>query len=296
MQKLLCLLDFVPNHEFNEIIALVYDLKPSIRFVLSDFKKYIYLRNLLHEFNIYTSFSSYQILYDKLDFSYSLEPTNNNENEIHFFYASKSKEVLRRVKEIDCKLHRFILNKISGDFDFNFCSYFGVLLGYPKCCVDEFVALRARESSDYLKNAHNKSNFHSIYANYYDLKRKDKHSLISHYPCSFSCEKTIEYGEKLLSILNDLDEEYYKGLVSNLSETLYYVSNESSIKLIGTKENSCFKFDSFEVYAEDKELIEYFRKSNKIIVNGKVSLLNDDEVVVEFSENSKNHGILLTFE
>ena len=85
----------------------------------------------------------------------------------------------------------------------------GLLLGYPSCCVDFFVKNepeRSKKDSDYvvcsLKNSKNVR--HPYFKNL--CKRHVDIVLLSHFPCSFDCEKSVEIGKRRMRLLHELDQ------------------------------------------------------------------------------------------
>ncbi len=84
----------------------------------------------------------------------------------------------------------------------------GVLLGYPKCCV-EFFCKRFSENNPnlQLKPANAFTNL---------TKRKQDMVILSHFPCHSECSESIALGRKWLDILIKTDPERVRELLTNL--------------------------------------------------------------------------------
>jgi hypothetical protein len=95
----------------------------------------------------------------------------------------------------------------------------GLLLGYPECCIDFFIQNepeRSRLDNDYsictLKNS--KARRFPFFTNVF--KRSKDAVLISHFPCSFDCEKSIEIAKRNLQLIGGIDLGLASRIVSEL--------------------------------------------------------------------------------
>ncbi len=85
----------------------------------------------------------------------------------------------------------------------------GSLLGYPECCVEFFC----RNFSENNINPELKPT--NMYTNI--SKRKEDAVLLSHFPCSSDCEKSIELGKRYLAVLEKGEPERAAELRSTLT-------------------------------------------------------------------------------
>ncbi len=85
----------------------------------------------------------------------------------------------------------------------------GLVLGYPQCCVDFFCQNFNRNNADLQLKPTN------IYTNM--AQRKKDCVLISHFPCSSECQKSMEIGRKNLMVINSVDKERSRELQSVLN-------------------------------------------------------------------------------
>ena len=85
----------------------------------------------------------------------------------------------------------------------------GLLLGYPECCV-YFFCQNFKENNTNLELKPT-----NMYTNI--SKRHEDIVLISHFPCSSECKKSIEMGKKYFKVLEKIDSERSKELQLSLS-------------------------------------------------------------------------------
>ncbi|MBD3203480.1 hypothetical protein GF327_04250 [Candidatus Woesearchaeota archaeon] len=74
----------------NEFIAVLYDIKPCMRFWL-EFKNYKYYNKLVKKFNLYIDFSNFNISRNKNKFECSISTTPKKKLVAVFAYISKNK-------------------------------------------------------------------------------------------------------------------------------------------------------------------------------------------------------------
>ena len=84
----------------------------------------------------------------------------------------------------------------------------GLLLGYPKCCVDFFCKRFSANNPNLQLDSTN------MFTNL--TKRNEDAVLISHFPCSSECEESIFMGRKHLDIIKDNDKDRTEELIKNL--------------------------------------------------------------------------------
>lgn len=110
----------------------------------------------------------------------------------------------------------------------------GEMLGYPKCCVDFFIANREKQQkiqNDFILPAlENSEGFEfPFYANhamrYFDC------TLLSHFPHSFSCKETIEIAKKNLETLKQYDAIMAENYENTLKCAVLYTENDGIFSL-----------------------------------------------------------------
>lgn len=165
--------------QLPEIIAVKEDLKPVSRFRGYDKSEADYLKRICNGKGIKVQnviSSNYRTNARKLGF---------------YTYVSKSNELIERAKEVDPAI-----NKRGSHLEL------GKLLGYPECCIKNFLKLSESGGGEnkYIKRVMDfRLNQFLNTSNFY---------LISHLPCSYECEETIRYANKMLDLLKSYDKTY----------------------------------------------------------------------------------------
>jgi hypothetical protein len=86
----------------------------------------------------------------------------------------------------------------------------GLVLGYPKCCVDFFCRNFSTERTNLqLKPTNPYTNLR---------KRSEDAVLISHFPCNSSCGKSIEMAKRHLSIIRKYDPKRADDIMEILND------------------------------------------------------------------------------
>ncbi|MDP3698395.1 MAG: DUF483 domain-containing protein [Nanoarchaeota archaeon] len=84
----------------------------------------------------------------------------------------------------------------------------GLVLGYPRCCVEFFCQnFSARNSNP----EHKPTNPHTNLS-----KREQDLVIISHFPCDAECKESIVLGEKYLQAIYAVDKERARELLTSL--------------------------------------------------------------------------------
>ncbi len=128
------------------------------------------------------------------------------------FYLSKDRKDAEQAKRYDEKNEHIKL---------------GELLGYPKCCCEFFnryFFIESQKNNDYfLRTAENSENFNHLLNNAltcFDI------SLISHFPCSFSCKESIKSAEKNLDTVRKYSGSMADFIEGILKKPLVYTEEQ----------------------------------------------------------------------
>ncbi len=85
----------------------------------------------------------------------------------------------------------------------------GLMLGYPECCVKFFV-------EEFAKGNHNP--VHQPLNPWTNMMlREEDIVLLSHFPCSSKCEKSVVMGKKRLALIEKYDHELAEGFYKRLN-------------------------------------------------------------------------------
>lgn len=86
----------------------------------------------------------------------------------------------------------------------------GKLLGYPNCCIDFFIKRFTEDNPNLQLKPTNP---------YTNLTKRDLDLvIISHFPCSSDCEKSIQLGKIFLNVIFEVDQKRADELLSVLSQ------------------------------------------------------------------------------
>jgi hypothetical protein len=105
----------------------------------------------------------------------------------------------------------------------------GELLGYPKCCVEFFIANKEKQrklQNDYILPALDNSDgfkfpFYNNHAvRYFDI------TLLSHFPHSFECEESIKIAKNNLEVIKKYSKELADKFVVMLKSAVLYTEND----------------------------------------------------------------------
>ena len=84
----------------------------------------------------------------------------------------------------------------------------GLVLGYPRCCVDFFSKNFSSQNVNLEKPSQNP---------YTNLSLREQDAVIlSHFPCSSECKESIKLGEKYLQAIYAYDKERARELLTHL--------------------------------------------------------------------------------
>ncbi len=188
-----------------------------------------------------------------------------------FVYISKDLELAKQAKKHESELNHKEL---------------GRLLGYPECCCRFFEGnfqVESKKNNDYVLPAlKNSDGFEFPFYTNIAIRHMDI-SLLSHFPCNFNCQASIEIAKNNLKLLEELSPELgqiaqgmlkgvviyttskgifllrnpkidknkisYEGVMSSVNNQLYeYLKKSKSIKIVG---KNCIKAGRIEIKGED---------------------------------------------
>jgi len=189
-----------------EIVFLIQDLKPVVRqgFYDEELPKII---EFCKKNKLEIETSNYKVLLaDNSHYSNKgiKIPEDDPRKGMHFVYISKDKGKAIMANVLEMK---------------NDHRSFGMLLGYPKCCVDFYVknaSEMAKTDNDFLRQTVKSSKGYN-YPFFSNIgKRSMDITLLSHFPCRFDCEESIKLAKKNL----DLMKQHFPRLAERYQEEL----------------------------------------------------------------------------
>lgn len=165
-------------------------------------------------------------------------------------------------------------------------SALGTLLGYPSCCCIFFEKHFSRKHTDLTFDTLETSEgfefsfLTNIAARHIDV------SLLSHFPCSFSCKNSIEIAKKLLAIAKAYGQEDVFHLC--LQTAIVYSEDEGIIFLQHPIKNGNTVSYSNATCTKEGKLFYLLNNSNRMTITDKHSFL-----VGEDSVSGKHIGVML---
>jgi len=186
----------------DEILLLLNDHKEVVRQAFYE-EEFFIVKRFCKKNNIHLCRSKFKvILSDEETGNYSNKgiviPENDKRPAAHFYYFSKSEE----------KSYLANYYELTGNVQ-----EFGLLLGYPKCCVKFFI-------NNFSINNPNPELKHSEMDKVHPLlnisQRRNDAVLISHFPCSFNCNASIDIAERKLTLI----KQNFRGRAQELIKIL----------------------------------------------------------------------------
>ncbi|MBW2995465.1 DUF483 domain-containing protein [Candidatus Woesearchaeota archaeon] len=137
------------------------------------------------------------VLDDKKDYSNKGVRVPVSDNGMFFVYFSKDE----------------IMANLAAYYEFkNMHKELGLILGYPECCVNFFCRHFSAEKTNLQLKPTNP---------YTNLRKRDEDAvLLSHFPCSSECRKSIEMAKKYLGIISRHDKKRADEMIRILDKTM----------------------------------------------------------------------------
>lgn len=246
---------FNRNQKIFEVLYLYHDLKDVARLSISE-EKLETMKNICKIFNLKFETQDYKIKFivdkGKGSFSNTLKRVPKGFNSgLHLVYISKNEEKTKKAK-------KFENNENSMKF--------GELLGYPECCTKFFKENKREQSKkqmDFVLPALDKLEpfpyVNNVCFRYFGPE------ILSHFPCSFDCEKSKELGSKYLEIIEkynpELEEYYTNELKSFVLYTEYSGVFASSNYAF---DGETIKYDNLKMTTKNSKFYPLLSKNNEI--------------------------------
>ncbi|MCH8003101.1 MAG: DUF483 domain-containing protein [Nanoarchaeota archaeon] len=238
-----------------EILYLLNDIKKLVRLDANE----VELKNIkdfCNKENLHLEISDFKVIkiMDKGKGSYAnvakKVPINYPGSGLYHIYISKDKNKAKFLKLLEYK---------------NDDKAVGELLDYPQCCVDFFMENKEKQQkiqNDFILLALNNSegfkfSFYINYAiRYFDI------TLLSHFPHSFNCQKSIEIAKINFECIKKYSNELVNKFETMLKGPVLYTEN-----------NGVFMFKDYKL---NNNILE-FNEINSTINNDLLELLNENK-------------------
>jgi hypothetical protein len=194
-QHILKAIKVIENINF-EYLALRNGIKPTQRSII-DHGQFKGIKKIYEKNGIYITHSDYKIKRTKK--MLRAAPLHSHGGQI-IFYASKLPKLAEALKEQEDKRIKGIYS--SGRKFFSMVDEtIGHLLGYPQCCINFFKQNTNSPSIKLISSAfENTKGTPSFYLNNLHAFPGSRFgALISHFPCSYTCNESKKYAQKVLN-------------------------------------------------------------------------------------------------
>jgi len=196
---------------------------------------------------------------------------------------------------------------------------FGKLLGYPDCCIKDFIKNLDKEK-DYTilsyKNTKGKTSFFCNNIFNFDSKLDSKNTLkifednyklfnkfnnlflIRHVPCSFDCKESIKIGKKTLEILKKEMPEFTEKIVNAIKRPILYFDYFNWIVFDGEVNGNELKYNQVLPHESlfQKHKIKKIKEGNKLVVSdNKIDIFKNNKILFEIKKEDKFKGIIFDF-
>ncbi len=182
---------------------------------------------------------------------------------------------------------------------------FGRLLGYPLCCINEFISILKKKCPPYTERQ-----------NAFDGLKKPipfllnsltgRYNLINHIPCSSNCQESLKIAQKILDTIKKYDEASYKEYVMALKSPVISWNENQSVTLIGGKIGNLIRYSGVSIRhipEEDKEKCQYdkgvlslFKKGDKILIEkNSLDLYKNDMLMESLGYSKYGMPTIITF-
>jgi hypothetical protein len=173
---------------------------------------------------------------------------------------------------------------------------YGLLLGYPKCCVSFFINDRQGVNQIYeaYKNTHGEPSF------YCNPFLHDFHYFLTHnFPCSFRCKETTKQARNLLKAIREEEPEYAKKIEYHLKLPLLAFHIRDAIAFEGKMSNGEIRYsNSYYLSFPNigKAPYKKFQEGNRVkVTQDRILIFKDEMLLHSIKKEREDTGFLLKF-
>jgi hypothetical protein len=220
----------------SELLAVKAGLKPLCKGVIEE-NSFEIIKKICNKNKLFAEKSKFKMLLskDERKKDFKVSPDSKLTNWI-LIYISKNKDYIERAHYL-FKSRKWDSAKI-GEF-----------LGYPKCCILSYCDLSRKNinctDSDRIKNSLKNSNRLSFYLN--NFLWGTPYFLISHFPCSYECKKSIKYAKELLNVIRNENFDFSNELIKTLKYPILYFDKFNFAFFKGHVRNNKCSYNNFEI-------------------------------------------------
>jgi len=268
-----------------ELVMTVLDYKPAMAdaiFLDSELEKNMEeIRNHAQKIGLYLATSKYKYIVNSPRGIFKEIPLNDSRPGKIIIALSKSEDKARK------GAYYYHAKMIDGIYGYKF----GKLMGYPECCLKfgGYLDNKINDPDNFgFKNPAVESLKNSKYIDW--RLNVFTYSLLSHFPCSFTCKESIKYVERFLACMDYINKDKSLFIKDRLTKpaSLYWTCADRILLYgdfkpytLGTGEINYKKIEpeitSDTYYQEvDKKKIAQWRNIEKFLRQGNKLIVTDD--------------------
>ena len=277
----------LPDRYYVDFLSLKHGLKKLVRLMVNDKKEYKELKKFAEKFKLKIAHSNYKIKTKNGIFCEKVLPFKGRG---HFFvYISKDNDTNEKAMEYEG-------NNFSKKDD----RKLGELLGYPECCIKNFIDKESEGRRDFVIENYKSSGKSPNYLLNFILDFSAFH-LISHFPCSFNCKESEKISKNLLEILKKENFLLSKETEEYLKMPILYSNNRNFILFNGTANENLIKYHDFYVFSSQKKafresFISNLKEGNEMKISDKnLVIFNDGNKIFEYKKENPYDLTLINF-
>jgi len=216
----------------------------------------------------------------------------------------------------------------SGEGNDSDIKMIGKLLGYPQCCVNNYLSyMRQGFHHDFSLITHetyqsskkfnflvnNLLNFSTRVSNegvgnftqYYQLNKNSGISIPVHYfqfifhiPCSYDCSESIQIGEQIRFLLKKYAPKIEEEVEHTLSKPILFFDLFELIIFDGYVENGILRYNKIlpPLFSVNKGLLDNIKNGNRIIVSDQeIKVFKNDLCLFTYKKKNIRDGFIIDF-
>jgi len=173
---------------------------------------------------------------------------------------------------------------------------YGLMLGYPECCVRFFI--NDRQGVNQLYEAYKRTNGEpSFYCN--AMLSDFTYFLIHNYPCSFTCRESIKNGRELLKAIREEEPHYAERIEYHLKLPLLVFRIRDAIAFEGKMSGNEIRYSDSRYLTNNyvgKAPYAKFLEGNRLrVTKDRILIFRDDTLLHSIKKSREDGGFLLKF-
>ncbi len=220
-------------------------------------------------------------------------------NKSNYIFISKNKRLMD-------KSINYFLRLIKRVNDFEAVKQFGLLMNYPKCCIDFYIGLLKREIPQYKYVIY--SFINSKNGLDYLLNNLSNRRITNHMVCDYKCKESLQIAKKKLNIVKNNELNLFKEIIVELKYPFLVWNEHQFVQFKGhiDKNNVCCndiwfksKVDGFSKKNcpfDENTLKKFSDGDNVNVTDQKIEIYKKNRVVHCIYKNNKYDGVLFKYE